>query len=308
MENELIELLGALPSGAESSETESIRVYKPRRSTRNKKLVSNLIRFGALVAFFSTLYFVTYFLFFKQKDLPEYKEASAGEVSDFSDITEHATEITDIEKVKNIIIPTLIDEANTGINIEDYCIAALNGPFSNAGEGIKVLIIHSHTGEKVSENIGVVDAGEAIVSLLNTSGIGALHCRESHDECGRIGAYNRMKGSIEEIASDHTELLLIIDLHAADASSLLSFDIGVSADYSWKENLRAAASIYYNMDGFESVVRLLPRDLGQDTGIVTVSVAIGNPDADDESARRLISALGLSIIELFTENTPEFPG
>ena len=103
-------------------------------------------------------------------------------------------------------------------------------------------------------------------------------------------------------------MLLIIDLHSSEKETKILFDIGVAIDYSWKENLRAAASIYNKMNQVEAVVRLLPRDLGQNCGIVTVSIAIGYPECDDESSRKLISELALSIIDMFKESTPEIPG
>ena len=47
--------------------------------------MSFLIRLGALVAFFTSLYFILYFLFFYQEDLTENKEASAGVEEEIND-------------------------------------------------------------------------------------------------------------------------------------------------------------------------------------------------------------------------------
>lgn len=310
MENELIELLGFLPSGSDSIKTvyhDKIRTYKPSKKIYRKSTVSFLIRLGALVAFFTSLYFILYFLFFYQEDLTENKEASAGVAEEINDEYEYVTN-EEAFFVNSYKPPLVIDEVGADIIIDDYFTDSSNETQFYMGEGVKVLVIHSHTAEMVSENISVVDAGEAIVSLLNYAGIGALHCKDEHDDIGRIGAYNRMKDSAESIAEEHTGMLLIIDLHSSEKETKILFDIGVAIDYSWKENLRAAASIYNKMNQVEAVVRLLPRDLGQNCGIVTVSIAIGYPECDDESSRKLISELALSIIDMFKESTPEIPG
>ena len=221
-------------------------------------------------------------------------------------LTEDTTNInSELVSSKPTRYPDIIDEAKTEIEFVDYL--GRDNAFEsvlNNSAGIKVLIIHSHSSEKVSQSLSVIEAGEVIAQLLNSSGIKTLHFTELHDENGRIGAYNRMKDSIERLKDECPELILIIDLHGSEEGFPLMFDIGVSPDYAWKENLRIATVIYNKMDRDDCTVRLLPQELGQNTGILSLNVSIGNNNADDTVSRELIADLALGIALLFTENTP----
>ena len=153
--------------------------------------------------------------------------------------------------------------------------------------------------------MSVIDAGEVIMQFLTTAEIGAVHCKVPHDNNGRIGAYNSMKDTVLKLKQEHPGVVLVIDLHGSDSSSQILFDIGSETKYAWKENLLVATKLCYNMDRNDTAIRILPDNLGQDNGIITINVSLGQEEADDSFARELIADLSLGIISLFAESTPD---
>lgn len=307
--NELIERKESLPVICDvedlGAEREEIRVFEKTRKADIINVLAIYWRFAALVAAFAAIFFLLYSVFAEDVPLPD-AEAQLPQESEFQ--TSEETPALTVEASAPVLPspPVLIDEARSEISIDDY----FNGNvdlvnlFKIDGD-IKVLVIHSHPSERVSQNMTATDAGEVIVQLLSAAGIGAMHCTVMHDENGRIGAYERMKESIVEIKKDKPSLVLIIDLHGSESDKPFLFDIGVSSDYAWKENLRISSAIYYNMDRNDCTVRLLPHNLGQNNGVLTIGVSLGHESADDSFARELIADLALGITLLFNENTPE---
>ncbi len=284
---------------------EQIRVYRRKKRYGMIKAITSVWKFSALCVAFAAIFFLTYCLFFD-------KGSDNGAVSsDLEETDSLAIEIDtsncDVEVFSPTVVPPpiLIDEAKSDINIEEYFYDTKNICDVLKTGKIKVLVIHSHSSEMVSESINVIDAGSAIVQILCSYGIDAIHCVDKHDEYGRIGAYKRMKDSIGKFKNEYPELAIVIDLHSAEIEAPILFNIGVSHDYAWKENLRIISAIYHNMSREDCVFRLLPQNLGQDNGIITINVGIGYENADDAVARELVASLALGIISLFAESTPE---
>jgi hypothetical protein len=101
---------------------------------------------------------------------------------------------------------------------------------------------------------------------------------------------------------------LIIDLHSSDSGSPITFTVGTGSDYGWEENLRAVLAVTEYLDSGEASVRLLPGDLGQNSGVVTLNVGIGGKNFDDTTARSAIASLVNAIIRLYDENPRIAPG
>ena len=169
---------------------------------------------------------------------------------------------------------------------------------------IAVAVLHAHTSENVSAEMTVLEAGEVLVQLLNSSGIRAVHLKEVHDADGKLGAYDNMLVTVRNTKDEYGGLMMIVDLHGNDEGGGVTFNVGVDTSFAWKENLRAAYSLQHVFDGVECGIRLLPDDLGQRGGTVTVSVAVGGALVDAEEGRSLISGLALAIVNMFEENTP----
>ena len=169
---------------------------------------------------------------------------------------------------------------------------------------ITVAVLHAHTSENVSADMTVLEAGEVLVQLLNSSGIRALHLKEAHDSDGKLGAYDNMLETVRNIKDEYGGLMLIVDLHGNDEGGGVTFNVGVDKSFGWKENLRASYSLLQGFEGVDCGIRLLADDLGQHGGTVTVSVAVGGSSTDAEEGRSFISCLALAIVNMFEENTP----
>ncbi len=287
------------------TEKEEIRIFEKNRRREIFKILDAYWRFAALAAAFAAIFFVFYAMFF-DKEVPLVNEETMSPQSTDTTLRED-TPLQNLEAFAPVefFTPNLIDEARAAINIDEY-FGGDNGSgtvFKTDGD-VKVLVIHAHSSERVSQSLTALDAGEVVVGLLASAGIGAVHCTVSHDESGRIGAYNRMKNTVVGLKEEYPELVLIIDLHGSENDKPVLFDIGVSSEYAWKENLRIVSAICKNMNRSDIAVRLLPQNLGQDNGIITLNVSLGHVDAEDSFARELIADLALGIITLFEENTP----
>ncbi len=213
------------------------------------------------------------------------------------------TEYVSADPVK--AAPTVIDEAKSGITLDDYSdrtysLSHLIGISDTPG----VLIIHSHSSESVSESITVVDAGKVICDILTTADINAIHCARQHDEDGRLGAYALMNESVREILLENNKIKLIIDLHDSDSEKPLTITVGVDEGFAWQENLRLACAMYNAFKDTEGCIRLLPGTVGQNTGVLTLSIGIGGEKMQNDTGRELIGALAEAIMDLFNKTSP----
>lgn len=306
--NDIIKYPESLPENAEGKAAkDEIRILNNYRKGNRKPVANGFFRFAVTVAAFIGLFSVVYLLsktIEYQRDGNNFYDDSDPPVS--GDSLQESYEDTDVSVKEEKEPPRIIDEAKTGINMSDYYDDTMSlSHLLNNENKISVLLVHSHASEYVSESISVTDAGEAMAQLLNSAGIGTLHCKTEHDSEGFIGAYSKMRESVLSLRNVNSGIVLVIDVHDSDTSYPLTFTVGTGADFGWKENLRLSAAIYKNMSSDVGIIRLLPSDLAQNNGALTVHVGIGNKSADDEEARRIISAFVDSIIELSTENTPD---
>ncbi len=228
------------------------------------------------------------------------------------DISDTMTE--DTEAVASPMPPksqplTVINEAVPEFELDEYVgenFAA--NAFFKGNSDIMILLIHSHSSEYISENISVLDAGNAISQLINSAGILSVHSTESFDTEGKVGAYDRMKNKVIEISSGHEGNILVIDLHSSDSGADVTFTVGADPSFGWRENLRCAITVAEHLENAEVALRLLPSSMGQDSGILTLNVGIGGKNCDDETARGIVSALVKAILNLYNEDPRNVPG
>lgn len=191
----------------------------------------------------------------------------------------------------------VIDESDLGIDIEALRESeAFSGCFVSSS--FKVVILHSHSSEYISENISVADAGAAVAGILESAGIDVLLCDDDFDAEGRIGAYERMRKKVIEIAETSEGELLIIDLHSSDAGTPLTFTIGTDRNFGWQENLRCAVTVLDLLETSKAALRLLPVRLGQDSGMLTLNIGICGRDCGDGDARHAVAELANALVSL----------
>ena len=306
-ENALTEYSGKLPDIIQiinsGRKFEKIRIYNYPSQHPLLKFFRVCFTFILLVAVFAMIFFL---IFTSLENVPDTGNDCFTDTRDRVTDSEPAGETDDREASASPVkyVPKIIDESRSNINLADYFTEEKGTDhLFISDDNVRVLVLHSHSSENVNDTLSVADAGEVVVQLLTSAGISAVHSVVEHDAQGRIGAYNRMKATIEEYKEIYPELVLIIDIHGSDDGNPFQFEIGASTDYAWKENLRIAATVCSNMNREDVTVRILPQSLGQDSGIVTLGVTLGSNDDGDEFGRELIADLSLGIASLFKENT-----
>ena len=273
---------------------DEIRLYvPPRRNKARPKLLRFLL---STVAFF--------LLFLCLAMLIQYKAKATVDEPDEQLQTGALVEtevIDDINVVANPaeFIPIVIDETKTGIEItpdKDYSLY----PLIASSEGIKVLIVHSHNSEYVSENLSVTDAGDAIAQLLTSAGIKTYHCTTEHDTDGNIGSYLRMKESVSELITRYPDVVCVIDIHDSESGLPVTFTVGTDFN-GWNENFKLSEAVSSYISNIESAFRFLPGTLGQDSGLLTLNIGLGGADTSDEDARSAIALFAEAFIEICSE-------
>jgi len=293
-------------------EKEPIRIFKPNKSPRGfTKVLSALFRFILITLLFAIIFLCVYFCLLRTLNRKDKEKNESG--VDINNVVGNNSAETSIADTNENDIPVsaieyegelnLIDESKTGVNLIDYLEEEYQlHSLMSADKDIRVIIVHSHTSEYVSENLSVLDAGEVLAQLLNSAGINTLHCTALHDESGRIGAYNNMEKSIHNALEEHKKCVLVVDLHNSDIDEQVTFTVGTDSSFAWKENLRLAAALSVEMGEYNTTVRLLPNTLGQDNGLLTVNIGIGGEHNTDEEGRRLVSAVFTGILGLCNTN------
>ena len=279
-----------------NGEDEEIRVYVPPREAKKKSVVLRFII--TFVAFF--LLFLCLAILIEDRGVCDAEDdedyLSSAEMTDTS-----ALEEITVSAPSAVYPPTVIDESKSGIEInlynnEDYSLQ----PLLLACDGVKVLIIHSHNSEYVSESLSVSDAGSVISQLLTSAGIETYHCITEHDAEGNIGSYLRMKESVTELIERHPDAVCVIDIHDSDSGLPVTFTVGTGG-VGWNENLRFAEAICGKMTGIETAFRFLPGALGQDGGILTLNVGMGGKGVPDDDARAIIATFVNALIKICNE-------
>jgi hypothetical protein len=205
--------------------------------------------------------------------------------------------------------PIIINEARIGGDIYGMLSEYDQSPPSFNGNGeITIVVIHAHTSEMISSGAAVLEAGGILVELLRSAGIRAVHVTEEHDLQGRLGAYDRMMETVKKLSDEADGNIIAIDLHASESDSPVSFTIGVAEGVAWQENLRIAYAVSKGIESERPVLKLLPGGLGQQSGTITVNVAVGHPKGSDEDGRRLLADVSVALVSLFEENAPDHSG
>ena len=280
--------------GVQSTE-EAIRVYVPRRS---KGKASSLLRLLLSTAAFLLLFLG---LFWGFENIPR---ATGDSREHLSEKEESATEESLLDQPVLVspmtYKPLIIDETKTGVEVninEDYSLY----PLIASTEGVKVLIVHSHNSESVSEDTSVSEAGEVITQLLISAGIPTYHCIEEHDRSGSIGAYSRMRESISFLISKHPDVICIIDIHDSESGLPVTFTFGTE-NSGWRENLRVGEAVSAYMTNIQTAFRFLPGALGQDSGILTLNVGFGGEHTSESDARTAIAQFAEAFIKICNKN------
>lgn len=283
---------------AETDE-EEIKVYEVK-SKNSVTLFLNLWKYLTMTVAFAAIFIcIISFLYFDG----ETSEDQPSDSDDESESTYADTEVVAVPDTSLNSTLTVMNEAIPVFDLNDYIDNGGGESSFIKGNGeISIILVHSHSTEYISENISVLEAGDAISQLLNSAGIKTIHCNEPFDAAGKIGAYERMKTKVQELSSDLEGVVWIIDLHSADSGADISFTVGVSPSFGWSENLRCAVTVAEYLDKTEAVLRLLPSALGQDSGNITLNIGIGGNDRDDEIGRGIIAALVNAILDMYNEN------
>ncbi len=280
---------------ANEAEGESVRYYVPPRALR-RRAAPLILRFVLMTLLFTVIFACVACLIRNEETNPD-AECGIQPVETACETTEACEETEAQEKIS--IPPVVIDESKTDIKLdmtEDYSLGSLMG----SSTGVKILILHSHNSEKVSDSITVSDAGQAIAQIISSAGIKVHHCNTEHDGGGTVGAYMKMKQTVSELLSRYPDVLCVLDIHDSDSGMPITFTVGTDYD-GWRENLRIAEAVCGQMYGTETAFRLLPGTLGQDSGVLTLNVGICGSGFSDEEAREAIAALTEAIIKICNE-------
>ena len=302
---ELIEYQRKLPAITKSVSTGRCEAVSVKRGNTYKRILLSLAflwRFAALFVAFAAIFTAVSAL----------STGLDAEVKDCDVTTTDAMQSTEeIETYEPSVTAGVTEEPPIIINEAriDEAVDVLFGEYDKSPpafklvSGVSVAVIHAHPSERVSETMTALEAGDVLAMLLSSAGVGAVHIDQVHDSEGKLGAYDKMLGSIDKAGEKYEGLLIIIDLHGSEADSPVSFSVGVDTSVGWQENLRVAYAVAAELEYERPVIRLLPGDLGQHSGIITVSVAIGHPEASEEEARKILADLSVAVISLFRENT-----
>jgi hypothetical protein len=201
--------------------------------------------------------------------------------------------------MQEVIMPLLIDESESNIDLKEYIENAGDFKFPE-GEGVKVFVVNSHSSEKASQNLTVSDLAADLVKILESRGIRAYFDDTANDVNGTIGAYSKMRDNVARLKDIHNEAFVVIDIHNSDSGVPYTFTVGSLESFAWQENLRFACGIYKIMKDTEAAFRILPSSLGQDSGLITLNLGIGGDTYDDSEARILLSSFADAFIQLIT--------
>lgn len=192
-----------------------------------------------------------------------------------------------------------LDESGRGVNVRDvntetYTLA----PLVESSSDVRVIILHSHSSERVAENVGVAAFGEKLCERLNEAGIGAFHCTDKLDKNGVIGAYDNMKTRLEALKGTYPKAVLLIDLHSSDVGDGATLTVGAHDGDGWTENLTLALAVCRRMQLDGCALRLLPSAVGQDNGMLSIHLGIGGDDKEVESSSAALDAFIKAILEM----------
>ena len=260
---------------------DEIKLYMPKKREKNRQLLSfcfRICRFLTMVAAFFLLYYCLYQLYVKSAVKPEDISAS---------VSPESTSTAETEQTEKLKLPLVINESMVDINIEDFLKADSNFSLPR-GDGVKVIIVNSHSSEYASSSLSVSDLGEDLAKILTSRGIATYFDATAYDADGTIGAYSGMSDGVAELVKKYNEAVAVIDIHNSSIGDVVTLTVGTSDSFAWQENLRFACNIYNEMKNDKNVIRLLPTELGQNNGLLTLNVGIGEKNCDDGTTRSLL--------------------
>ncbi len=273
-----------------------IKLYMPKKREKNRKIFSfcfRIWRFFAMVIAFFLIYYCLYQLYVKNA-------APAEDVP--AVVTPEVTSSEQTVYLSEPRLPLVIDESSFEINVEEYLKEENFIKFPH-GDGIKVLIVNSHSSERVSDSLSVADLSEDLAKILESRGIGTYFDNTANDDAGAIGAYARMSANVAMLKEKYIEAVIVIDIHDSDSGSPFTFTVGATDSFSWEENLRLACNIYKLMKDTDAMFRFLPTSLGQDSGLLTLNIGIGGDLTDDSATRALLASFADALSQLL-QNEP----
>lgn len=278
----------------ESDLDDEIKLYKPKKKVRNRVLYSACLRvwrFLLLVVAFFLVYYCLYQLYLKN--------AKVGEDIPASVVPEQST-AEETTSTKELLLPFIIDESGTEFDFEAlfYEDSLFRLP---SGNGIKVIIVNSHSSENVSKNATVADLSEDLFKILQSKGISAYLDKTEYDADGTIGAYTRMSENVASLKEKYNDVLVVVDLHDSDIGVPFVFTVGISDHFAWQENMRFACNIYKLMKFPDGTFRMLPSSLGQDSGLLSINIGIGGITADDVETRAILSSFADALVAILQE-------
>ena len=218
----------------------------------------------------------------------------ASSTADTTATVEVGVQVPNTDETEIVFVPknpiNIIDESGVGvsqIDTDQYSLSTLMA----ASDGVKVIVIHSHTSEKVSKTQGVAALGELLSEKLNELGIKTYHCVERQDKNGVIGAYNNMISTLEGLLKTYPDTVCVIDIHDSDTDNDVTFSVGTSGVAGWQENFRLAAALSRaKTDGACPIIKLLPTALGQNSGTLSVHLGICGEEYEASAATAEIDA------------------
>lgn len=232
-----------------------------------------------------------------------------GELPDAQDSTNGALEGIDNSTESDFVGGThsaqqstpvlLIDESMSGvvpdsINTDTY---SLSGLIENKRE-VKIIIVHSHASEKSSALSDVVESGNVLAAILESSGIEVYHETRAFDEEGRLGAYDRMNAALGGLLEKYTGAVCVIDLHDSDTSCPVTFTVGTQSGDGWQENLVLALAVCRRMESEGVALRILPVSIGQNHSRLSLHIGVGSLKMSEEESRAALAAVAEGVLRV----------
>lgn len=283
-----------VPLGQTPMETnldDEIRLYRPKKKKGRGVLYSACLRvwrFLLMIVAFFLIYYCLYRLYVN------YASRSEG-IPALARPEETSAEETIVES--NIELPLIINESKAEFDVD----ALFNEEYSFGlprAEGVTVIIVNTHSSERVSSDITVKQLSEDLLKILQSYGISAYFDGTEYDAQGMIGAYSRMADNVRSLNDIYNEAVVVIDIHDSDSGAPLTFTVGTADTFAWQENLHLACSIYKRMKCSDCAFRLLPSSLGQDNGLLSVNIGIGGADSSEVEVRALLAAFADALTQI----------
>lgn len=151
-----------------------------------------------------------------------------------------------------------------------------------------VLIVCSHTSERVAPDVGVTEAAAKLGEALRLRGIPCAVMPAAFDGGGSLGAYAAMNDALPDLRENAPDAFLLLDLHSSDTEAPLTLTVGTGVE-GMRENYLLAASVAARLPADAVVVRLVPGAVGQGSGML--SLHAGLCAADGAEAEALLEQL-----------------